>query len=133
MRVHPSNRAIAVEPRADRRDVIARNAERLGVPGLQVVAGSAPDALAGLAEPDAVFVGGGVSGPGVVDACVAALRPGARLVAHAVTLETESVLASWHAKLGGSLTRVAIQRAEPLGSFTAWRPALPVTQWSYQR
>lgn len=133
MRAHPANRAIAVEPRADRRDVISRNAERLGVPGLHIVAGTAPDALAGLAEPDAVFVGGGVSGPGVVDACVAALRPGSRLVAHAVTLETESVLASWHAKLGGALTRVAIQRAEPLGSFTAWRPAMPVTQWSYQR
>ena len=133
MRVHPANRSIAIEPREDRRAVIARNAAALGVPGLEVVAGEAPDALAGLAEPDAVFVGGGVSGPGVVDACVAALHPGARLVAHAVTLETESVLAAWHAKMGGTLTRVSIQRAEPLGSFTTWRPALPVTQWSYLR
>ena len=133
MRAHPANRAIAIEPREDRRALIARNAAALGVPALEIVAGSAPDALAALPAPDAVFVGGGVSGPGVVDACVAALRPGGRLVAHAVTVETEAVLAAWHAKLGGSLTRIAIQRAEPLGSFTTWRPALPVTQWSYQR
>jgi precorrin-6Y C5,15-methyltransferase (decarboxylating) len=133
MRAHPANRGIAIEPRDDRRAIIANNAAQLGVPGLEIVAGSAPDALATLAAPDAVFVGGGVSVDGVIDACVAALRPGGRLIAHGVTVETESVLAAWHAKLGGTLARVSIQRAEPLGSFTTWRPALPVTQWSYLR
>jgi len=133
MRVHPASRAIAIEPREDRRKRITANAEELGVPGLQVVAGSAPDALVGLAQPDAVFVGGGVSVPGVIDSCIGALAPGGRVVANAVTVETEGVLASWHARLGGELTRIAVQRAEPVGGFTGWRPAMPVTQWSYRK
>ena len=97
MRVHPASRALAVEPRADRRERIARNAAALGVPGLQLVAGSAPQALAGLSAPDAVFIGGGVTTPGVLDACWGALPPGGRLVANAVTIEGQAVLAGWHA------------------------------------
>lgn len=133
MRTHPASRAVAVEPRADRRARIARNAEALGVPGLQVVAGSAPGALAGLPAPDAVFVGGGVSVPGVLDACVAALAPGGRLVANGVTVQTESVLAAWHERLGGTLTRIAVERAGPIGGFTGWRPARAVTQWAWRK
>jgi precorrin-6Y C5,15-methyltransferase (decarboxylating) len=133
MRVHPASRAIAIEPRADRCQRILRNAAALGVPGLQVVPGPAPEALAGLPTPDAIFLGGAVSVPGVLEACVEALRPGARLVADAVTVESESALAGWHARLGGSLTRLAVQRAEPVGRFSGWRPAMPVTQWSYRR
>jgi precorrin-6Y C5,15-methyltransferase (decarboxylating) len=131
LRSHPSCRAVAIEPRADRLERIAANAEALGVPSLQVVAGRAPQALAGLPGPDAVFVGGGVSVPGVLAACEAALPIGGRLVANGVTLETEAVLADWFQRLGGRLTRLAIQRAEPVGGFTGWRPAMPVTQWSY--
>jgi precorrin-6B C5,15-methyltransferase / cobalt-precorrin-6B C5,C15-methyltransferase len=130
MRVHPASRAIAIEPRADRRDRIARNAAALGVPGLVTVAGSAPEALAGLPGPDAVFIGGGVTGDGVVAACWAALGRGGRLVANAVTIEGEQALAGWRARLGGTLTRLSVERAGPLGGFTAWRPALPVTQWA---
>jgi precorrin-6Y C5,15-methyltransferase (decarboxylating) len=131
MRTHPSCRAIAVEPRADRRERIAANRAALGVPGLQIVPRPAPEALTDLPAPDAVFVGGGVSVPGVLDACVDALPAGGRLVANGVTVETETVLARWHAKVGGSLTRIAIQRAAPVGSFTGWRPAMPVTQWAW--
>jgi precorrin-6Y C5,15-methyltransferase (decarboxylating) len=130
MRVHPASRAVAIEPRAERRERIARNAAALGVPGLQVVAGTAPAALTGLPRPDAVFIGGGVTADGVVGACWAALVPGGRLVANAVTLEGEHALAGWHASLGGTLTRLSIERAGPLGGFTTWRPALPVTQWA---
>lgn len=133
MRVHPASRSVAVEPRDDRADRIERNAARLGVPGLQVVHGPAPEALADLPEPDAVFVGGAVSVPGIIDACVRALRPGSRLVANAVTLDGETTLADWHALLGGSLTRLSVQRAEPVGRFRGWRPAMTVTQWSFQR
>ena len=133
LRAHPSCRAIAIEPREDRRARIVVNAERLGVPGLQLVAGGAPDALAGLPTPDAVFVGGGVSVAGVLDTCVEALRPGGRLVANGVTLETETVLAQWFQRVGGTLTRVQVQRASPVGGFTGWRPAMPVTQWSWTK
>lgn len=130
MRVHSASRAIAVEPRADRRARIARNAAALGVPGLKIVAGAAPEALAGLPRPDAVFLGGGVTAGGVADACWQALAGGGRLVANAVTLEGERVLHDWRGRLGGTLTRLSVERAGALGSFTAWRPALPVTQWA---
>jgi precorrin-6B C5,15-methyltransferase / cobalt-precorrin-6B C5,C15-methyltransferase len=133
MRVHPASRAIAIEPRADRRERIARNAAALGVPGLSVVPGSAPDALAGLPVPDAVFIGGGVTADGVVRACWDALVPGGRLVANAVTLEGQAVLADWWQRLGGTLTRIGVERADELGSLTTWRPALPVVQWSIRK
>ena len=133
MRVHPASRAIAVEPRADRRERIARNAAALGVPGLVVVSGSAPDALSGLPWPDAVFIGGGVTTGGVVAACWDALGAGGRLVANAVTLEGQAVLADWRHRVGGTLTRIGVERADALGAFTTWRPALPVVQWSVRR
>jgi len=133
MRVHPASRAIAVEPRADRRERIARNAAALGVPGLVVVPGAAPDALCGLPRPDAVFIGGGVTTAGVVAACWDALAAGGRLVANAVTLEGQAVLADWRHRLGGTLTRIGVERADALGTFTTWRPALPVVQWSVRR
>jgi precorrin-6B C5,15-methyltransferase / cobalt-precorrin-6B C5,C15-methyltransferase len=133
MRVHPASRAIAIEPRADRRDRIARNAAALGVPGLVVVAGSAPEALDGLPRPDAIFTGGGVTVDGVVQACWDALAAGGRLVANAVTLEGGAVLAHWRQRLGGTLTRIGLERADELGTFTAWRPARPVVQWSVRK
>ena len=132
MRVHRANRAIAIERSPERIERISANAERLGVPGLQIVSGSAPEVLDGLARPDAVFVGGAVSVPGVIEGALAALGPNGRLVANGVTVETETVLAGWHGRLGGRLTRLAVTRAAPVGGFTGWRPAMPVTQWSYR-
>ncbi|MET8140721.1 precorrin-6y C5,15-methyltransferase (decarboxylating) subunit CbiE [Sphaerisporangium sp. NPDC005288] len=132
-RAAPGCEAVAVEARADRAERIARNAASLGVPGLRIVTGTAPAALAGLDPPDAVFVGGGATVPGMVETCWAALRPGGRIVVTAVTVESEAVVASWHAKTGGELTRIAVQRAGGLGGFTAWRPALPVTVWTAVR
>jgi precorrin-6Y C5,15-methyltransferase (decarboxylating) len=129
MLADPSLRAIAIEARADRAARILRNAAAFGVPGLEVVEGSAPHALAGLATPDAVFIGGGASEGGVLDAASAALRSGGRLVVNAVTLATEKELIARHAALGGALTRIEIARAEPVGGKTAWRSAMPVTQW----
>ena len=129
----PAMRAIAIERRADRAARIARNAAACGVPGLEIVEGAAPEALATLPTPDAVFVGGGASDAGVLDAAARALRAGGRLVASAVTLETEPLLIARHAALGGELIRIAISRAEPLGGMSALRPALPVTQWIWTK
>ncbi len=131
MRTHPTCRAVAVEARSDRAERITRNASRLGVPGLELVVGPAPDALAGLPAPDAVFVGGGATVPGLVDRCLDAMRPGGRLVVHGVTLETESLLAGARAEHGGELTRIKVEYAAPLGSFTGWTPARAVTQWAF--
>jgi precorrin-6Y C5,15-methyltransferase (decarboxylating) len=133
MRAHPTCRAVAVEAAAGRAERIARNAARLGVPYLRVVHGHAPEVLPRLGAPDAVFIGGGLTTPLLVDACWDALPPGGRLVANAVTVESEAVLAQWHARVGGDLVRVEVSRAEPVGSFTGWKPAMPVTIWSVTR
>lgn len=129
LRAHRTCRAIAVESRTERARRIADNAAALGVPGLQVVLGRAPQALTGLPNPDAVFVGGGLSRE-VFEACWAALRPDGRFVANTVTLESEALLVALAARHGGRLTRIEISRAEPIGGYTGWRPARPVTQWS---
>jgi len=130
MRAHPTCRAVAVEADPARAARIARNAGALGVPGLVVVEGRAPDALVDLPVPDAVFVGGGATAPGLLDACLRALPAGGRLVVHGVTLETESVLGAAYAEHGGELTRIAVETAAPVGSFTGWTPARAVTQWA---
>ena len=123
----PSCRAIAIEADPARQALIAQNRDALGVPGLHLVAGRAPDALAGLETPDAVFIGGGLTAEGVLEVCWQALRPGGRLVANAVTLQGEALLTSWQARTGGALTRLAIAQAGPLGRFEVWRTAMPVT------
>jgi precorrin-6Y C5,15-methyltransferase (decarboxylating) len=133
MRVHPSCRAIAVESVAERAHRIRQNAARLGVPDLRVVEGEAPGALVGLPQPDAVFIGGGATTPLLLDTVWEALAPGGRLVVNAVTLESEAVLAHWYARCGGELTRLSVARAQPVGGFTGWKPAMPVTIWSVAR
>jgi precorrin-6Y C5,15-methyltransferase (decarboxylating) len=127
MLADPSMRAVAIEGRSDRAARIRRNAAAFGVPGLEVVEGAAPAALEGLAQPDAVFIGGGATI--VLDAAVRALQAGGRLVVNAVTAETEALILQRQATLGGELTRIAITRLEPVGHRQGWRPALPVTQW----
>jgi precorrin-6B C5,15-methyltransferase / cobalt-precorrin-6B C5,C15-methyltransferase len=126
---HPANRAIAIEARADRASLIARNAARLGVPQIEVVTERAPEAFARLPQPQAIFIGGGASDQALLDRAYATLPPGGRLVVNAVTLEAEAELIRRFKMQGGDLTRIEIQRANPLGSFQAWRPALPVTHW----
>ena len=121
-------RAVAIEREPARVALIAANAAELGVPELEIVAGEAPAALRDLPRPDAVFLGGGIATPGLLDAAWSALAPKGRLVANAVTLAGEARLAEWHARHGGRLIRIAIAEAEPLGGGHAWRPHLPVTQ-----
>jgi precorrin-6Y C5,15-methyltransferase (decarboxylating) len=133
LRAEATARAIAVEVRPDRAERIAANALRLGVPRLDVRITEAPAALADLEAPDAVFIGGGVTEPGLIEACWSALRPGGRIVANAVTLEGQATLLEAHAAHGGQLLRIGLEHAEPVGGFTAWRAQLPVVQWSARR
>ena len=123
-------RAVAVEARAERAARAARNALSLGAIGVEIVGGEAPAALAGLPPPHAVFVGGGLQGAGVLEAVWAALRPGGRLVANAVALDTQAMLFAAQARLGGTLTRLAVERLDQIGSMRAFRPAMPVVQWA---
>jgi precorrin-6Y C5,15-methyltransferase (decarboxylating) len=133
MLVDPSMRAVAVEQRADRAARIRRNAAAFGVPGLEIVEAAAPTALAALAPPDAIFVGGGAGAPGLLEAVTAALSPGGRLVINAVTLATEALLIEHRAARGGDLVRIAIARAGAVGEKSGWRAAMPVTQWVWTK
>lgn len=130
LRAEPSAKAVAVERDAERLKRIERNARNLGVPELTVVAGAAPDALAALSpRPDAVFVGGGVGAPGMLDACWRPLPPGGRLVANAVTLEGQAALTAFQAEHGGDLVRLSVARAKTVGAVrTAMKPLMDVLQ-----
>jgi precorrin-6Y C5,15-methyltransferase (decarboxylating) len=129
----PSMRAIAIEPRDDRAARIGRNAFALGVPSLEIVKTRAPAVFEQLPPPDAIFIGGGAGDDGLVEAAFSYLSPSGRLVVNAVTMETEVELVGHHKRYGGELVRLEISRAAPLGGFHAFRPALPVTQWSIRK
>jgi len=129
MRAARDARAIGIEPEASRREMAGENAMALGTPKLEVIAGRAPDAFAGLPRPDAVFLGGGLTAH-VAEAALAALAPLGRLVANAVTLHSEAVLLGLHDRLGGELARLSVARARPVGGKTGWGAMMPVTQWS---
>ena len=129
MRAARGATAVAIERNPARCAMIAQNALSLGVPGLRIVEGTVPAALRGLDSPDAVFIGGGITGDGVAEACWAALRPCGRLVANAVTVDGEARLVALQAAMGGTLTRIAVSRAEPVGGHLGWKPMMAVTQW----
>lgn len=133
LRAGAGMRATGLEPNAERRAMAARNALTLGVPGLDLRPDTAPDGLAGLAAPDAVFVGGGVSDAAVIDAAWDALAPGGRLVANAVTVEGQAMLMAQWRERGGDLNRLLVERAGPVGAMNGWRPAMPVMQWAVTR
>jgi precorrin-6Y C5,15-methyltransferase (decarboxylating) len=121
--------AVAIERDAARAAMIRDNAAALGTPNLQLVEGEAPAALLDLPTPDAVFIGGGTGRRGVIDAAWNALQSGGRLVAHAVTVESELALAAGFHAHGGEMTRLSVQRLEPIGGLHGWKPMMPVTQW----
>jgi precorrin-6Y C5,15-methyltransferase (decarboxylating) len=133
MLADPKNRAIAIEPRADRLARIARNAAAFGVPDLVIVEGFAPAALAGLATPDAIFLGGGGSDAALVKLCMDRLAPGGRLVINAVTLETQAEVIGHAKAFGGELTQISIARAVPIGRFHGFKPAMPIVQWTWEK
>jgi precorrin-6Y C5,15-methyltransferase (decarboxylating) len=128
-----NNAAIAIEASDARAERIARNAKNLGTPHLRVVQGRAPEALRDLPPPHKIFIGGGATVAGVIEAALEALRPGGRLVAHGVTLETQSLFVARYNEIGGQLIEARIARAEKLGGFTTLRPALPILQWIYEK
>ena len=133
MLLHPANRAIAVEADAGRAARIGRNATALGIPDLRVVQARAPDGLGDLPVPDAVFIGGGLTGAGLLEMCKSVLRPSGRLVANAVTLQSQGVLGQAFLQDGGSLSTISVAEADPVGRFHGWRTAMPVTQWVWPK
>lgn len=133
MRVAKNARTTAIEPRKSRRRFIKINAIKLGVSTLNIVADSAPECIEGLELPDAIFIGGGLTEPHMIDRCIEQLKVGGRIVANSVTLESENVLLNAFAEFGGDLVRLSVSQSVPVGRFTGWRPAMPVTQWSFTK
>ena len=138
MLAHPMNQAIAIERHPARAARARRNALALGTPALQIIEGEAPEALQNLPPPNAIFLGGSAHRPGLpglpslpslIDTAKAALKPGGRLVANAIALETEAALIAAQSRYGGTLTRIAIERLDHVGTMQAYRPAMTVTQW----
>jgi precorrin-6Y C5,15-methyltransferase (decarboxylating) len=132
MRAAPEAQAIGIEPQERRRAMTGENAMKLGAPKLQLIDGTAPGALAGLPVPDAVFLGGGISAA-TIEACRRALKPHGRMVAHAVTLESEAELLAAYGAHGGEIQRISVETAEPVGPFQGWKPSMTVTQWAWTK
>jgi precorrin-6B C5,15-methyltransferase / cobalt-precorrin-6B C5,C15-methyltransferase len=132
MRGAPEALAIGIEPQEKRRVMAEENALKLGAPKLRLVDGTAPEALDGLPAPDAAFIGGGIS-RAAIEACMNALKSNGRVVAHAVTLESEAVLLAAYEKHGGELQRISVETAHPVGPFHGWKPSMPVTQWAWTK
>lgn len=129
MRSHGRCRAIAIERHPTRLQYIADNAIALGVPQLQIIPGEAPLALKNLPQPDAIFIGGGLTNDNLFETCWSTIKSGSRLVINAVTLESEQKVLQWHNQYGGSLTRISIEQTKAIGSFLGWKPLAPVIQW----
>ncbi len=125
--------AVAIEARSDRVTLLIENAHRLGVPELEVIQGKAPDALPEGPGPNAIFIGGGVAEPTLIDRCLEQLEAGGRLVVNAVTLGGEARLLDLRRRHGGELSRIAISHAEGLGRNLGWKAKAPVTQWVFTR
>ena len=130
---HDDNRAIAIESSPERAQRASRNALGLGTPHLVMVEGEAPQVLASLPTPDAIFLGGGAHQAGLIEAAWRALRHGGRIVANAVVLETEAALIAAQRELGGTLCRLSVERLDSIGRYSAFRPAATVTQWCAQK
>jgi precorrin-6B C5,15-methyltransferase / cobalt-precorrin-6B C5,C15-methyltransferase len=124
----PGCRAVAFERDEQRRKRIAENATAFGA--TVEVRFDAPEAFDFVPPPSVIFIGGGLTQPGLLEACYECLPAGGRLVANAVTAESEAVLAQWYSQVGGELRRFQHYNGEPVGGFTGWRPAMPITQWS---
>jgi len=132
----PTLSATAFERRADRAERISRNANTFGVTDLKLVVGEAPQVLADARPPDAVFIGGGLTTTGVIESAQSALKSGGRLVVNAVSLESEVVLIACYKHSGGTLARLSVSRVVPIedsGQFSGWRPAMPITQWTWKK
>ena len=132
LRNAPGGVAYAIDRNQTQLDRGSANAERHGVPGFKPISGNAAEQIANLPRPDAVFIGGGMSEQ-VISVAQAALRPGGCLVAHAVTIESESVIIAAWQRAGGDLVRLSVQHADPVGGFHGWRPLMPVTQWCWHK
>ncbi|MEL7152333.1 MAG: precorrin-6y C5,15-methyltransferase (decarboxylating) subunit CbiE [Pseudomonadota bacterium] len=133
--------AVGFEHHAERLAMARNNADALGTPRLCLVDGRVPDAFnaipaptgtqTDLRKPNAIFIGGGLT-EDLAEHCLKLLPANGRLVANAVTLDSEAALSALQARHGGDLTRLGVQHAQPVGRLRGWKPAMTVTQWAIE-
>ena len=136
MRSSENLKAIAIECDSQRIEFLKKNAIELGVPNLEIIQGRAPDIIAGIKKPNAIFIGGGLSvdnGIAIIEKSINSLLHNGRLVINAVTIETEILLINNYRKYGGDLTRIAVSKIKKVGSSNAWDDYMPVVQWAYHK
>lgn len=126
---HPTCKAIAIEPHTDRANRARENAIKLGVPSLQIIESKAPESLQNLPQPDAIFIGGGLTSPQLLETVWQALRPLGRLVMNSVTIEGDSILFKAQQEWGGEITRLHVEHYESLGQYHGFKPARAITQY----
>lgn len=127
-RWNPLGSVYAVECHPERLEHLGINRDRFGVvSNLYMVPGHAPDALADLPDPNAVFIGGS-SGSlrEMLNAVWARLRSGGRLVASAVTEDSRVELHTFVGDRAAEWTELSIARSERLAGQRVMRPYLPV-------
>lgn len=126
---HPSTQAIAIEVEPERAANIRENADALGQDRLEIKVGASAAVLAGLPDPNAVFIGGGLTSD-LIESLWQLCPKGTRVVANAVTLESEAILLEAHARLGGELLRIDLSQAGAIGAYRGWKANFPIVQWS---
>ncbi|MEM8853537.1 MAG: precorrin-6y C5,15-methyltransferase (decarboxylating) subunit CbiE [Pseudomonadota bacterium] len=94
-----------------------------------IVVGSAIDHLDDALPPGAIFLGGGVGDEALFQALWERLPAGGTFVSNAVTLSGEEASMARFGRLGGTLTRIQLSHAAPVGRLMAMRPAMSVLQW----
>lgn len=144
LRLAPGGVAHTFDTDANAQAYQLENAQNFGLPNLMMSCRNAmPLSSDGLVvpRPDALFLGGGID-QDVIRAAMEHLKAGGRLVAHAVTIESEVHLMTAFEQYGGSLTRISIARSEAIKKqtdansgheFHGFKPAMTVTQWAFQK
>ena len=125
----PLGRVFAVEIDPEGVEICRENVSMHGVDNVQVIAGRAPEALAGLENPDAVFIGGSKgSMEEIIAAALDRLAPGGRLVVNAITLDNvaECYRALRTRAITPEVMLVNIARGEPLAHYLRYEALNPI-------
>jgi precorrin-6Y C5,15-methyltransferase (decarboxylating) len=119
--------AIEVDPEGV--EICRDNVRTFGADNVRVIAGRAPEALAELPDPDAVFIGGSKGSMAeIIEVALARMRDGGRLVANAITLDNvnEAYAALRASGRQPEVIMLNVSRAEPLARYMRWEAQNPI-------
>lgn len=126
-------RVYAVEIDPEGVEICVENLRHHGIDNVKVIAGRAPEALADLETPDAIFIGGSKgSMEEILEVALGRLRAGGHVVANAVTLENVGEIYATFRRRGivPEVTLLQISRAEPLARYLRYEALNPIQIFS---